>query len=113
MTERRYREDEVREIFELAASRKVLDPISRGSAQGMTLAEIQSIGSEVGLEPDRLARAAATLDTRPIRPARKSWGMPIEVGRVVPLSRDLTDQEWEQLVTELRSTFAARGKITS
>lgn len=113
MAERRYHDDEVRKIFALATSRKVTDPPASSAADGLTLADVQSIGREVGIEPDVVARAAASLDALPARAARKSWGMPIEVGRIVPLPRTLTDREWEQLVAELRTTFRAKGKVTA
>ncbi|MGH7461098.1 MAG: hypothetical protein ACREMA_08725 [Longimicrobiales bacterium] len=112
MIERRYREDEVREIFGLATRGTSAEARSLSKADGLTLAEIQGIGREVGLEPGAVARAAATFDARALKARRrKSFGMPIEVGRIVPLSRPLTDSEWEQLVTELRSTFRARGTV--
>jgi hypothetical protein len=113
MTERRYREDEVREIFKLAtSSRKVAEPRASPTVDGLTLADIQSIGLEVGVEPDAVARAAATISARPARTMRKSMGMPVEVGRIVHLPRALTDHEWDQLVAELRATFKARGKVS-
>lgn len=110
MTERRYNQDEVRKIFEVAAARSPDQPATSSEASGLTLAEIQSIGSEAGLEPAMVARAAASLDARPLR---TSLGQPIEVGRVVHLPRNLTDHEWDQLVAELRSTFRAQGKVTT
>lgn len=115
MTEdRRYRDDEVRQIFGLAARGKIAEPPARTAADGLTLADIQEIGKEVGLEPTAVASAAASLDVRSdILEPRKSLGMPIEVGRTIPLPRQLTDTEWDQLVVELRSTFGARGKVTS
>lgn len=113
MTQRRYRDDEVREISGLATTEKISDPPSSSTANGLTLAEIQSIGLEVGLESDVVARAAAALDARAPQHWRKSWGMPIEVGLTVPLPRSLADLEWEQLVAELRTTFRATGKITT
>jgi hypothetical protein len=115
MTEdRRYGEDEVREIFELATHQKAPDQPSAGDAAGLTLAEIQDIGREVGLEPAVVARAAAALETRTTRFARRtSLGMPIAVGRIVQLPRPLSEAEWEQLVVELRATFGARGRATS
>lgn len=111
MTEHRYDDDEVREIFRLATDRAKLEPPKPRGSEGLTLAEIQDIGREVGLEPDVVARAAVALRARPPRPLRRSWGMPIEVGRMVPLPRPLTDREWDQLVGELRSTFGARGRV--
>ena len=114
MNERRYKEEEVRKIFGLAARGSSSDRRTISSADGLTLAEIQGIGREVGLEPAAVAHAAAVFDAQTLRARRrKSLGMPIEVGRVVPLPRALSDHEWEQLVTELRATFGARGTIRS
>jgi hypothetical protein len=112
--QRRYHDDEVREIFGRASDRQHADPPPHGDPAGLTLAEIQSIGLEVGLEPTVVARAAASLDVGAARlPQRTSLGMPIEVRRIVPLPRDLTDAEWAQLVAELRATFGARGRVAS
>lgn len=109
MTERRYKESEVRKILELA-TRQPTAPTSPAASGDLTLAEIQSIGVEVGVEPDAVARAAASLESGGTRP-RRSLGMPIEVAHTVHLPRALTDEEWEQLVAELRSTFRARGNV--
>src|SRR5262245_23192889 len=114
MNERRYKQDEVRKIFGLAARGSSSDRRTISSADGLTLAEIQGIGREVGLEPAAVAHAAAVFDAEALRAhRRKTMGIPIEVGRIVQLPRALTDHEWEQLVTELRSTFRARGTIKS
>jgi hypothetical protein len=113
--ERRYGEDEVSEIFEAAATA----PPSKGSgrpssARGLTLAELQEIGMEVGVAPDRIADAASEVDRRRnAAPARKWLGMPVSAGRSVDLPRAPTDREWEMLVGELRQTFRARGKDRS
>src|SRR5687768_14134439 len=112
MNERRYQEDEVREIFELAASESANETRTPAAASGLTLSEIQSIGAEVGLGPAQIARAAAVYSAGPAKPKRKLLGLPIEVGHMVQLPRPLTDQEWEQLVSELRSTFNAGGKLS-
>jgi hypothetical protein len=111
MNDRRYTDAEVRKIIELATSRALARPRGQPS-DGLTLTEVQSIGSEVGVDASAIARAAATLDAGLHQPLRRSLGMPIEVGRVVPLPRAPTDAEWDQLVAELRSTFGARGRVT-
>lgn len=112
MSERRYQDDEVKEIFRLATSRETADPRAVAAPDGLTLDEIQSIGGEVGLEPTAIASAATALDTRamPTTPSR-SLGMPVGVSRIVPLPRAATDDEWAMLVAELRETFGARGKV--
>ncbi len=73
---------------------------------------MQNIALDVGLDPESVAHAAATLDTSQ-QPVRTSWGLPIEVARTVPLPRAPTQHEWEQLVAELRATFRATGKIST
>lgn len=112
MSERRYGDDEVREIFSLATTRDVREPSASTDPDtgGFTLADLQRIGAEVGLEPARVAQAAAALDHRVrVEPVRRSLGMPVGVTRVVDLPRAPTDREWEQLVTMCRTTFGARG----
>lgn len=112
--ERRYRDEEVREIFELAARRDVGQLPSASAADGVTLADLQDIGRDVGLEPTAVAHAAVALEAQtPKSFLRTSVGMPVGVGRIVPLPRPLTDSEWERLVAELRTTFGARGRVST
>lgn len=113
MSEPRYNEEQVREIFELAAKEEGSNLPASSAAEGLTLAEMQSIALEVGFAPELIARAASVVETRGPQQWRKSWGMPTEVGMSVPLQRAPTDLEWEQLVAELRTTFGAKGKIST
>jgi hypothetical protein len=114
MTERRYGEEEVREIFSLATMGGMRDHALPNDPGGMTLEELQRIGKEAGIEPARVAQAAGSLDARG-RPApvRRSFGLPIGVSRVVDLPRAPTDREWEQLIAEFRSTFGTQGRTTT
>ena len=114
MDERRYEEAEVAEIFEAAASPRESRGRALTPASGFSLAELQAIGSEVGIEPERIAEAAAALEVRGAGAPRRSYlGMPVSVGRTVDLLRAPTDREWDMLVAELRETFGARGKDRS
>lgn len=108
--ERRYRDEEVAEIFEAAATRPGRGTGALSPAEGLTLAELQAIGGEVGLAPERVAEAAAALDLRRDAPRRSDFGMPVSVRRTADLPRAPTDREWEMLVAELRETFGARGR---
>lgn len=112
--ERTYDDEEIREIFAVAARKGLTDPRPEGGSQGLTLVELQDIGREAGLDGAEVARAAAALEARALQgPERTSLGLPVEVTRVVPLPRAPTDPEWEQLVAELRATFRARGRMVS
>jgi len=111
--ERRYRDDEVAEIFEAASLPEVSRPGAQ-SAEGLTLTELQAIGREVGISPERIAEAASSLArTQPSIPRRTELGMPLSAGHVIDLPRALTDREWALVVADLRETFGARGKESS
>jgi hypothetical protein len=113
MSERRYDEDEVAEIFALASEAQVRSPSGGGKAsEGLTLQELQEVGREVGLPPDLVAQAARTLDMAPQVHERKLLGLPVGVGRTVELARPLTDAEWHRVVADLRETFDARGRLS-
>lgn len=123
MAERRYDEDEIREILtratELAAEPgdgsgpPVLTEESRSpSAHGLTLAELEDVGGEVGIPPARIAEAAAALDrSGSPPPARTHFGIPIRAAHTVTLSRMLTEAEWDRFVVRLRDTFQATGQV--
>ena len=114
MSTRRYGDDEVREIFSLATTGGTHDRSLPSEPGGFTLAELQHIGREAGIEPERVAQAAASLDARgTAAPVRRSFGMPISVSRVVELPRAPTDREWEQLIAKCRTTFGAQGQAST
>jgi hypothetical protein len=113
MTQRRYRDSEVREIFERASQREGIMP-GQSSEDGLTLADLQDIGRKVGLVATAVAEAAGAVEMRMSTPSRRrSLGMPIEVGSVVALPRPLADAEWERLTVELRVAFGAQGRVSS
>jgi hypothetical protein len=112
--ERRYNDDEVAAIFEAASTTPATRHEEPGSQQGLTLAELQAIGKEVGITPDHIAQAAASLEhLPPPLPRRRDLGMPVTAAHVVELPRPLTDREWSLLVADLREIFAARGTDNS
>lgn len=114
VNERRYDEDEVRQIFELATSAAGSTTPALVDREGMTLAELQDVGREVGLSPERVADAATALDARGGALERRMvLGAPVSVGRIVELPRAATDREWQFLLAELRQTFDAKGEVGS
>jgi hypothetical protein len=113
MAERQYSETEVAQIFELAAKAQHVARRQVAAGTGMTLAELQEIGQEVGISPAEITQAAHSLDRPERRSSRTFLGFPIGVGRTVELGRRLSDEEWERLVVDLRETFDARGHIRS
>jgi len=111
MSERRYSEDEVAEIFERATEVQKLAVRPSSSSEGLTLKELQDIGHDIGISPEVVASAARALEVRSPSPRRTLLGLPIGVGHAVELDRPLTDSEWNRLVVSMRETFDARGKL--
>jgi len=112
--ERRYGDDEIREIFDLATSGATAPGSGVSDEAGLSLGELQEVGLEVGVEPGRIAAAALALEARrEVVSHGTSLGMPVSVGRVIELPGAVTDRDWELLVAELRETFGARGQVTS
>ncbi len=111
MTDRRFNEQEVAEIFARATEERPGGPRRLAPGDGMTLAELEEIGREVGIAPESIRHAAVLLDQSGHATSRQLLGLPIGVGRTVELDRKLTDDEWERLVVDLRETFDARGQV--
>ncbi len=111
MTERRYTEEEVAAIFERASEAQQAARRQLAPSEGMTLADLQEIGREVGLPAELVTEAARSLD-RVGRPTTRTFlGLPLGVGRTAELERKITEAEWERLVGDLRETFDARGTV--
>lgn len=113
MSERRYNDEEVAAIFRAAADQQRLPAGSSSGDDGLTLAELQAIGREVGISADDVASAAIAIDVKRAATQRTVFGLPIGVARTVELNRRMTDEEWELLVVRLREVFHARGRMSS
>jgi len=113
MTERRYDEKQVAEIFGRATEAQHEAARPAGAGEGMTLADVQEIGRQVGITAEAVADAARSLDRREPRFRRRFLGLTVGVGRIVELDRRMSTDEWERLVVVLRETFDARGNVKS
>lgn len=111
--ERRFDDAEVAEILERATSLEAAPAtVPAPAPSGLTLAQLQEIGAEVGIPPERIAEAARAVSTRvPGQAPRTFLGAPRSVARIVPIPRPLDDDEWTRLVVALRETFGAEGRI--
>lgn len=113
MNDRRYNEQEVAEIFGRAAEAQGDASRALPPGEGMTLAELQDIGQQVGMTAEAVADAARSLDRPELRFRRRLLGLTIGVGRSVALERRVSTDEWERLVVMVRETFDARGNVKS
>ena len=110
--ERRYTEAEVEAILKQAAEVQTTQGNLLPVGEGMTLAQLQEIGREAGISADAVQFAARNLSNTPAAFTQKFLGLPLGVSRTVELDRRLSDDEWERLVADLRTTFNARGVLS-
>ena len=112
MAERRYTDEEVAEIIAKATEAQQSVPTRVGSPAtgGMTLADVQEIGREVGIAPELMLKAAQSIDQRVESTTYRFLGLPVAVGESAHLGRTVSDEEWERLVSDLRMTFNATGR---
>lgn len=103
-----------RAVFRRAAEHQEMARAAQADADGFSLAELQSIGAEAGIDPTYIAAAAAEVQTDSTTEDVPWWyaGSPtVEVEAVVP--GPVTDGPvWAALVRELRTTFGADGVAT-
>ena len=92
MTERRYTEDEIKTIFQVATDAQSAPPHHLTRTDGLTLADLQAIGRDVGIAPDAVAHAAQTLEVRQGAISRTFLGLPVGVERRVALRRRVYNQ---------------------
>ena len=111
MTNRRFNEAEVAAIFERATETQQAGRRHAPPGEGMTLAELQDIGREVGISADLIVEAARAIEQSGRPASRTVFGLPLGVERTVELDRKLSDDEWERFVVDLRETFDARGTV--
>lgn len=113
MTNRRYTDQEIAEIFRRATDSSALPDASPGAASGMSLAELQAIGSEAGIPAERVEHAARSLDRPGLAgpTTQRLLGLPIAVTDTAELPTHLSDADWDQLVVTARDLFAARGQL--
>ncbi len=120
--ERRFTESEIASILEAASASQEMAQDSADAnaantalppARGLTLAQLQEIGVEVGLSPVHIEQAANAVMHGSLVPTNQHrWlGLPIGVSRTIEFGRTIDDAEWERIVVALRETFQARGRL--
>lgn len=110
MSERRFSEEEVAEILKYAVEAQDSSTSLTAPNTGLTFAELNEIGREVGISTEAMQQAVRRVEHN-AQPTRTFLGFPIGVSRTVDIDRKLTDDEWDRLVADLRETFDARGVV--
>ena len=107
---RRFNDEEVALIIKRAAELQQTERLEQEPGNAMTLAEVEQIAKEAGIEPQLIRRAALGLD-RPAESNRPSpWlGAPTNLVFERVVDGEISPDDYEALVNELRRTFGDNG----
>jgi hypothetical protein len=111
----RFSDDEVRLLLARAVERQ--EGVARTALTakaGLTLAELQEIAAEVGVEASHIESAAREVVLR----RERGLPMPLEIDRhaiahVRVLDGAVDDSAWERLVHDRRDTFGVHGSLST
>ena len=113
---RHYSEKEVGRLLKHATELQQLDETGGPGGHeggGMTLATLQEVAAEVGIEPRYIRLAAARIDNREasgIGPALAGTPLVLRAEQVIP--GDLQEEDYEQIVTEIQMATDVPGNAS-
>jgi hypothetical protein len=108
--ERKFNDEEVALIIKRAAELQQTEQVEQEPSSALSLAEIEQIAKEAGIDPLLIRRAAQGLD-RPSPSNRPSaWaGAPTRLVFERVVDGEITNDEFEPIVNEVRRTFGDNG----
>jgi hypothetical protein len=112
LPDRRYGDTETEAILRRAAELQASGPVTPRTNTGLTLAELEGIAKEAGLDPVLIRQAAREID-RPAaaRPA-PFLGAPTRLIAERTFEGDLSEEQWETMVGEIQRTLGTPGQIS-
>lgn len=109
--DRRFSEQEARQIFALAAERE--QAAQPHPTAGLTLSDLEEAARAAGIDPAFVQAAAADFLHAGDRPMRRTFaGIPVELRRTRMLPHPLDDEGWAEVVAACRRIFGKRGVVT-
>jgi hypothetical protein len=107
---RKFNDEEVALIIKRAAELQQTEQIEQDPANAMSLAEVEAIAKEAGIDPALVRRAASTLDqqTEKTRPS-PFVGAPTRLVFERVVDGEISADAYEPIVNEIRRTFGDNG----
>lgn len=107
---RSYTEKELRALIQRAT--ELHEATRGGSERSLSLEEIEHIASEIGLPPEHVRTAALEMDDRGhTAGAFRIFGGPFVIDQTRVVEGTMTQEQWEQVVLELRAFTGKRGQV--
>lgn len=107
---RLYGEKEISALLKRAA--EIQDEKGVTVTTGLSLAEVQQLAAEVGIDPQHIEAALAEMDRREEAPQKANiWGGPVSYSQERVIEGDVTEEMWESMVAEIRRAFKDTGEV--
>lgn len=109
---RRYTDREVALVLKRASEMEEKREVTPGGGAGLTLAQLEEIARDVGLDPELVARAARELDTRGRARAAGLLGPPATQKSVLAVPGRLDEEGLRALIQVVDGQVSADGLVT-
>lgn len=89
--------------------------LQEGHGEGharLTLGDVQQIAREVGIDPLHVARAAETLEGRPLAGGLSPLGAPTALHTSLSVDREISDDDLGEMLDLLRTSLGVQGSTT-
>lgn len=105
--ERRYDERELAQILQAAAAAQAQGAVSVKDSSGFSLAEIERLASEVGIDSKHVLGALSRLDEHSTPRERHFWGAPNRGLLERNFNGTLSGGAWEEVTSELQALLGS------
>lgn len=109
---RTYSQDEVREIIRRAAETTAEREKLQSDDSGLTMDDLADLATATGIDPRIMMDAARSLD-REVEESfeKRLLGIKISAAHAIRIEGPFSEEDWQALVADCRSTFQAKGKV--
>lgn len=106
-----YDRKEIGAILKKAAENSSSD--DAGAVMGLSIDELRQLASDVGIDPEQIARAVAEIEGDSRRRERKFWGGPFSFHSQVLVEGEIGAGQWEEMLIAIRDFFRSKGEVTT
>lgn len=106
-----YNEKEIGAILKRAA--ELSQDESGPNAAGLSIEELQQVGSEAGLNPDMILRAAAEMQQTGPERRKNFFGGPLSYSNDFVLDGEIDAATWEEMISSIRGSFKDPGQVST
>jgi hypothetical protein len=109
MAKQIYKQEEISHILKRAAEMQGAE--GEGPSTGLSLAELQQIAEDSGIDPKYVRLAVADFEEPPDSDKPNFWGGPLRFIQEREVEGEISAETWERMVMEIRRTFQESGSV--